>query len=351
MAAQVVRRIGRQSRAIELTAEGPVVSIPEAMAAARQAVRADAQARQLGREPDTIVNAIVTLEYATANGPQLYHMRLPVGQTPLGARGDGADTAIRVLQQGVQNRLETMETRESGIAVRGVRGVRLYMNAGSQMLARGIQGGAWTVLPEALANKKACINIQNEDHRCLIYSICAFMLDKDGRLPKNPHLVSHYQVGKPLANGKRSNSVFVPLNVGLDFTAIDVRGVDITDQLLEFEETNDLGVYIYAWEEKQYGHGVTLGRPRIIRTPDRLHKLECIVLLHKKHYVYVRDFQRLMACNSEQVVRTTRRTAAIKYCHRCNRHFNTQPLRTERLKTCNPWALELQTAEDVPSRA
>ena len=62
MAAQVVRRIGRQSRAIELTAEGPVVPIPEAMAAAREAVRADAGARQLGREPDTITTAIVTLE-------------------------------------------------------------------------------------------------------------------------------------------------------------------------------------------------------------------------------------------------------------------------------------------------
>ena len=109
------------------------------------------------------------------------------------------------------------------------------------------------------------------------------MLDKEDRLPKHPERVSHYQVGKPLANGKRSNSVFVPLNVGLDFTAIDVNLADITEQLLEFEETNDLGVYIYAWEEKQYGHGVTLGRPRIIQTPDRLHKLECIVLLHKKH--------------------------------------------------------------------
>ena len=47
-----------------------------------------------------------------------------------------------------------------------------------------------------------------------------------------------------------------------------------------------------------------------------------------------------MACRGEQVVRTTRHTAAIKHCHRCNGHFNAQPLLTEHLKTCNPWALE-----------
>ena len=192
------------------------------MAAAREAVRADAGARQLGREPDTITTAIVTLEYTGANGPQPYYMRLPVGQTPLGARGEGADAAIRVLQQGIQNRLETMQTRESGIAVKGVRNIRLFMNAGPQMLARGIQGEGWTVLPAALAKTQACVNIQNEDHRCLIYSICAFMLDKDGRLPQNPQRVSHYQVGKPLANGKRSNSAFVPINVGLDLTACEI---------------------------------------------------------------------------------------------------------------------------------
>ena len=45
----------------------------------------------------------------------------------------------------------------------------------------------------------------------------------------------------------------VPINVGLDFTAIDVPRVDVTDQLLAFEEANDLGVYIYQWEEDTDG--------------------------------------------------------------------------------------------------
>ena len=71
-----------------------------------------------------------------------------------------------------------------------------------------------------------------------------------------------------------------PINVGLDSTSIDVPRVDFTDQLLAFEEANDLGVYIYQWEEKTYGHGRTLAMPRLCRAPSRLHKLECILLLH-----------------------------------------------------------------------
>ena len=72
-----------------------------------------------------------------------------------------------MLQQGIQNRLETTQIRESGIAVKGVRSIRLFLNAGPQLLARGIQGEGWTVLPQALANKQACVNIQKEDHRCV----------------------------------------------------------------------------------------------------------------------------------------------------------------------------------------
>ena len=177
------------------------------------------------------------------------------------------DNAIRVLQHNVQARLEAMDVRESGIAVKGVREIKLFMNAGPRLLARGIEGAAWVTLPSALVAKQACVNIHNEDKRCLIYCLCAFMLDQQGNLPDHPDRVSNYQVGKLLKSGKRSNSVMVPINVGLDFTAIDVPRVDVTDQLLAFEEANDLGVYIYQWEEKNYGHGRTLGMPRLCRTP------------------------------------------------------------------------------------
>ena len=115
------------------------------------------------------------------------------------------------------------------------------MNAGPRLLAHGIEGAAWVTLPSALEAKKACVNIHNEDKRCLIYCLCAFMLDQQGNFLDNPVRVSNRQVSKLLKSGKRSNNTMVPINVGLYFTRIDVPRVDVTDQLLAFEEANDLG--------------------------------------------------------------------------------------------------------------
>ncbi|MGV2388227.1 MAG UNVERIFIED_CONTAM: hypothetical protein LVR29_07530 [Microcystis novacekii LVE1205-3] len=156
------------------------------MEAAREAVRNDLNTRQLGREPDAITTAVVSLEYDREGRPERYNVWLPVGQQPLGARGDGLDNAIRVLQHNVRARLEAMDVRESGIAVKGVREIKLFMNAGPRLLARGIEGAAWVTLPSALEAKKACVNIHNEDKRCLIYCLCAFMLDQQGNFPRSP---------------------------------------------------------------------------------------------------------------------------------------------------------------------
>ena len=166
------------------------------MQAAREAVRNALSTRQLGLEPGAITTAVVSLEYDREGRPERYNVWLPVGQQPLGARGDGLDNAIRVLQHNDRARLEAMDVRESGIAVKGVREIKLFMNAGPRLLARGIDGAAWVTLTTAPEAEKACGNIHNEDKRCLIYCLCAFMLDQQGNFPKtNPDRISNYQVG------------------------------------------------------------------------------------------------------------------------------------------------------------
>jgi hypothetical protein len=93
MAAPVVRRVGRHSHTIQLLAEGPPLRLEQSMEAAREAVRNDLNTRQLGREPDAITTAVVSLEYDREGRPERYNVWLPVGQQPLGARGDGLDNA------------------------------------------------------------------------------------------------------------------------------------------------------------------------------------------------------------------------------------------------------------------
>ena len=47
-----------------------------------------------------------------------------------------------------------------------------------------------------------------------------------------------------------------------------------------------------------------------------------------------------MSCTSEHDVKTTRKTHAVKYCHRCGSRCNTQQLLDEHLRTCDPWSLD-----------
>ena len=176
-----------------------------------------------------------------------------------------------------------MEIRQSGISVQGVREVRVWINAGRMLLARDVDGDGWVELPDSLRRKGAVVNIHNNDKRCLIWCLCAFMLEQQGRLPENnPDRVSHYQVDEYLQIGRKrvKTGQKTWMDVGLDFRPLDTRG-KLADRLLEFERRNDVGVYVYSWEEKDYGAGRVLCRPRLCRTPTRLHKLECIVLQQK----------------------------------------------------------------------
>ena len=137
------------------------------------------------------------------------------------------------------------------------------------------------------------------------------------------------------------------MDVGLDFTPLERSNVKLADRLLEFEAKNDIGIYVYTWEEKDYGHGAVVCRARLCRTPTRLHKLERIVLQHKNHVVWVMHYQALMSCHGSQDVKTTRITSALKHCHRCGNHYRTQKLLDKHLESCDPWALD---APDPPLR-
>ena len=105
------RRVGRLSHGIKLTSGVPI-PLDDALQATRDAVRNDRLVRNLEVEPDTIWNAVVTLQYDTGTPePGLYNIWVPVGRRPLG-EGHGFDESIRYIKNRVPNRLELMEIRQ-----------------------------------------------------------------------------------------------------------------------------------------------------------------------------------------------------------------------------------------------
>ena len=184
MAAVIGRRVGRLSHGIKLTSAVPI-PLDDALQATRDAVRNDHLVCNLEVEPDTTWNTVVTLQYDTGTPePGLYNIWIAVGRRPL-AEGNTFDGAIQYMKNRVQNRLELMEICHSGISVQGVREVRVWINAGRMLLARDVGGDGWVEIPDSLRRKRAVVNIQNTDTRCLIWCLCAFMLEQQWRLPES----------------------------------------------------------------------------------------------------------------------------------------------------------------------
>ena len=77
-----------------------------------------------------------------------------------------------------------------------------------------------------------------------------------------------------------------------------------------------------------------------MRTPQRRHAREVVLMLWKKHFSLVKNFDALMGQKAESLVKITKNTKSYKWCHRCCTRFNTEQLRSKHLAACDPWELD-----------
>src|SRR5437899_2245077 len=83
------------------------------------------------------------------------------------------DEAFKVLER----ELEEVELKKSGWALYAIDGLRLRVNK-----YRPLSGSTYIPLPQKIANKKACINVENDDTECFRYAILAkFVSEKAHR--------------------------------------------------------------------------------------------------------------------------------------------------------------------------
>ena len=86
----------------------------------------------------------------------------------------------------VEHQAEVMEVSESGLVITQID--KLKFNYDKYNPTRG---GKFIPLPKWVSNKKACINIKNQDEKCFKYSVqCGIckVYEKD-----HPERVSHYK--------------------------------------------------------------------------------------------------------------------------------------------------------------
>ena len=85
----------------------------------------------------------------------------------------------------IELQMDKMELSESGLIIKQIEKLKLNFDKYNPT-----RGGKFIPLPKWVSDKKACINIQNEDNKCFMYSIeCGIykVYEKD-----HPNRLYHY---------------------------------------------------------------------------------------------------------------------------------------------------------------
>ena len=155
-----------------------------------------------------------------------------------------------------------------------------------------LRGRSYIPLPKILANKKAIINMKNDDNECFKWCVTRALFPAD----KHPE-----RIDKNL----RENSKRLNWN-GLKFP-IDVK------QITHFEKSNqNISINVFGFQEVVYPL-------KIFKAPERQHQINLLLIAdcEKKHYCVIKDMSKLL---SSQI---TKHNGSIHICLRCLNAFQT----------------------------
>jgi hypothetical protein len=163
-----------------------------------------------------------------------------------------------------------------------------------------ITGKSYCALPDLIKNKKAIINIKNEDNYCFLYSVLCYL----NPINSNPERVARY----------------VNLLKTIKYTTAHfIDGVDVfSHHIGTFEKANNLNINIYTSNDD----GKNIRPLRLSK-----HNSETMVPLfyHKKHYSLIKSFSRFCGLQGSH----------YRYCHRCLKSFTQIHRFNEHMEDCN----------------
>ena len=168
-----------------------------------------------------------------------------------------------------------------------------------------LKGNSYILLPPKLAQKKAIINMKNEDDKCFTWSVLRAL---------NPRERDNERIDKDLK--KKEDS----LNMTGIAYPVQLNTLD------KFERQNPtISINVFGYEESIYPL-------RVSKCNDR----EVVNLLlisddEKRHYCLIKSMSRLLS------TQTSKRNGAQYYCMRCLNPFHSQESLDKHLEYCNAY--------------
>ena len=212
-----------------------------------------------------------------------------------------ADEIVSVLSQiatDIEFQTDRMELSESGLVIKQFDKLRFHYDKFNPT-----RGGSFLPLPKWVQSKKACINIQNEDNKCFMYSVqCGVhkIYEED-----HPNRMYHYKKVEDTLNWDNVN--FPTSNVDID----------------TFEQNNEckVSVNVYFIDPEEGKQSILLYRKsKVVKSA---HHIDLLKLEDgdNHHYVFIKDFNKLMFKQIQ-----SKRKAKKWICRHCHRPFEEEYL-------------------------
>jgi len=230
---------------------------------------------------------------------------------------DELKDSVNNMAQDIITLIDKADLPKSGLVFERILGMTIDYNRYNPT-----RGGSYIALPEWISNKKACINIKNEDNKCFKYSILCAVLEIYKMV--HPEKMSRYN--KLKENIINWNHMKYPAGN---------RDID------RFEESNNgvISVNVYEVCDKLNSDSIILHRrTKTINAKYHVNLLKIYDDTGKYHYVYIKDYNKLMGSQ------TNKSPHKLYHCQYCQHGFKRESL-LERHKEKGCLAITGQSVE------
>ena len=198
---------------------------------------------------------------------------------------DVVSLAVQRFEDEVLERNANYMRHESGLIIDCVHESRLSVGTYNPI------GATFAALPPFLANKKAIINVKNDDNRCFGYALLSCLMDG--------------KMGNDASNARRYGNHFREYK--LDALHYPVEIAD----LLEIERSLNISMNVYSFFDDT-------GAARYpVYVSQHKGEREIDLLYWNEHYAWIKSFERFMS----DITKSKRRKF---FCKRCLCHFTLQ---------------------------
>lgn len=177
-------------------------------------------------------------------------------------------------------------------------------------------------MPKSLKDKKACLNIQNDDENCFLYCI----------------LASLHPVGENSHPERVNNYVPFMSELNLSNITIPMKVKDIT----KFENQNNISVNVFGYEQEEQSDGEiksTVISMRVTEKKDARHHVNVLYFNEgcKSHYVLVKNKSRLLRSQ------VTNHQHALYFCDYCLHCCSSQEIYDRHMEKCKQFGCQRTT--------